>query len=312
MLAVESTSSLRPRRDFAADIAANKNKSAILLILLGAILVLLGAGFGAYIGSVELGVIGGLLIALIVGLVAYFDGARTILDLSGARKADPQRDQVVINVVDEMRIAGGLPMPEVYVIETDALNAFATGRDPQHAVVAVTTGLVNKLNREELQGVVGHEMSHIRTFDIRYMMLVAALVGAIVLLSDGMLRGGRFFGGRRSRGGGGGNAIFLILALVLAIIAPLFAALLQMAISRKREFMADAGGVELTRNPLALASALEKIDHHLIADPLPGANRGTQHLYIANPLHRFKWNASALMSTHPPMEERIARLRAMG
>lgn len=312
MTAPTAPQSVRSRRDFLAEIAANKNKSVVLLILLGAILAILGAGLGIYIGSIELGVLAGIVIAFIVGLVAYFDGAKTILSISGAHKADPERDQVLINVVDEMRIAAGLPMPEVYVMDTDALNAFATGRDPAHAAVAVTSGLVRRLNREELQGVIGHEMSHVRTFDIRYMMLAAALVGAVVLLSDALLRGRFFFGGRRSRSsGGGGNMVFLVIALLLAILAPLFAVFLQMAISRKREYMADAGSVELTRNPLALANALEKIDHHLIADPLPGANRGTQHLYIANPLHRYKWNASALMSTHPPMEDRIARLRAM-
>jgi heat shock protein HtpX len=167
------------------------------------------------------------------------------------------------------------------------------------------------LNREELQGVIGHEMSHIRNFDIRYMMLVAALVGAVVLLADGMRRGAWWGGGRIGRRMRGGGPILAIFAIVLIILAPIFALLLQMAISRKREFLADASSVELTRNPLALASALEKLETRAVTDPLPNANRATQHLFIVNPLRSFTMNASALLSTHPPTEARIRVLRAM-
>ena len=301
------------RKDFAKEIADNKIASVSLLIGLPLIIAVLGLAFDLWFGTQPMGLFGALLIAVILVIFSYYNGDREILSLSGAREAIPERDQQLINVVDEMRIAAGLPMPKVYVIDTDAANAFATGRDPEHASVAVTSGLVKTLNREELQGVIGHEMSHIRNFDIRYMMLVAALVGAIVLMADGMRRGMWYGGGRMGRRGRSSSAggLVMIVALVLAILAPIFALLLQMAISRKREFLADASSVELTRNPLALASALEKLELQAVLEPLPNANRATQHLFIVNPLRKFAMNASALMSTHPPTEARVKVLRGM-
>lgn len=299
------------RRDFAKVIADNKIGSVALMLGLPLIIALLGLAFDLFFGTAPMGLIGALVLSVILVIFSYYSGDREILAVSGAREADPERDQQLINLVDEMRIAAGMPMPKVYVMDTDAANAFATGRDPEHATVAVTSGLAKLLNREELQGVVAHEMSHVRNFDIRYMMLVAALVGAVVLLADGMRRGARSGGGRMGRRGRSAGGLLAIFAIVLIILAPIFALLLQMAISRKREFLADASGVELTRNPLALASALEKLEAHAVTNPLPNANRATQHLFIVNPLRSFKMNASALLSTHPSTEERIRVLRAM-
>ncbi len=299
------------RRDFAKEISDNKIASVSLLIALPIIIAMLGLAFDLWFGTGPMGLLGALVLAIILVTISYYNGDREILSLSGAREADMERDQQLINIVDEMRIAAGLPMPKVYVMDTDAANAFATGRDPQHASVAVTSGLMSTLNREELQGVIGHEMSHIRNFDIRYMMLVSALVGAVVLLADGMRRGAWYSGGRIGRRARNAGPFLAILAIVLVILAPIFALLLQMAISRKREFLADASSVELTRNPLALASALEKLDMKAVTEPLPNANRATQHLFIVNPLRSFKMNASALLSTHPATEARVRVLRAM-
>ena len=301
------------RKDFAKEIADNKIASVSLLIGLPLIIAMLGLAFDLWFDTQPFGVFGALILAVILVITSYYSGDREILTLSGAREAVPEHDQQLINVVDEMRIAAGLPMPKVYVMDTDAANAFATGRDPQHASVAVTSGLVKTLNREELQGVIGHEMSHVRNFDIRYTMLVAALVGSIVLLSDGFRRGMWYGGGRIGRRGRSSSAsgALAIVALILAILAPLIALFLQMAISRKREFLADASSVELTRNPLALASALEKLEMQAVLEPLPNANRATQHLFIVNPLRKFTMNASALLSTHPPTEARVKVLKAM-
>lgn len=299
------------RRDFAKVIADNKLGSLALMIGLPLIILLLGLVVDLWFGTAGMGVIGALILSIVLVFWAYYSGDREILSISGAREADAERDQQLINLVDEMRIAAGLPMPKVYVMDTDAANAFATGRDPEHATVAVTSGLAKLLNREEMQGVIAHEMSHVRNFDIRYMMLVAALVGAVVLLADGMRRGAWSGGGRMGRRGRSAGGLLAIFAIVLIILAPIFALLLQMAISRKREFLADATGVELTRNPLALASALEKLEAHSVTNPLPNANRATQHLFIVNPLRSFKMNASALLSTHPSTEERVRMLRAM-
>jgi heat shock protein HtpX len=208
-----------------------------------------------------------------------------------------------------MSLAAGIPMPKVYVIDDTAPNAFATGRDPQHASIAATTGLLEKMDREELQGVIGHEMSHVRNFDIRFALLVGVLVGSIALISDWFLRYTFWFGGgRRSnsdndRGGGGLAAILFIVALVLAVIAPIIGRIVQLAVSRRREELADVSSVDLTRNPVGLARALRTISD----DPevLEVANRATQHLYIVNPIKSFEQRSKSMWDTHPPIAERI-------
>jgi heat shock protein HtpX len=214
-------------------------------------------------------------------------------------------------VVQEMALAAGVPMPKVYVIEDSAPNAFATGRDPNHASVAITSGLLQKLDREELQGVLGHELSHVRNFDIRFGLLVAVLVGSIALLADMFLRFTWFGGGRsrNDRNGGGAAAIVFVLAIVLAILAPIFARLVQLAVSRQREYLADASSVELTRNPHGIERALAKIAAD--QDVLEVANRATAHLYFTNPIKKFEARASSIFSTHPPIVDRINRLRQL-
>lgn len=315
------------RRDFAAEIGSNQFKSAILLAVSIALLAAVGLSLGYWYHFPRVGVVLGLTLGAVLMIWSYFNGDSAILNLSCARMADAVQDRQIINLVDEMRIAAGIPMPKVMIIDTQAPNAFATGRDPEHATVAVTAGLVSMLNREELQGVIAHEMSHVRNFDTRYMMLVAAIVGAIIIISDTTTRSWWWGGGRRSRDSDrSGGGVIAILGLVLIVLAPIFATLLQMAVSRKREFLADASAVELTRNPGALASALEKIDRHIdrnalgsaleldgpfSRETLPGASKATQHLYIANPLKTFGMKSSALFSTHPPMEARVRLLRAM-
>lgn len=299
--------------NFRQQITANKRDSWLLMIILFLVLIALGFVIGyAYVGTTYgglglLGVFG--VVAIVWSLIGYYSGARIALAVSGAQEVTHDQAPQLWNVVEEMSVASGLPMPRVFLIDSDAPNAFATGRDPGHSAVAVTRGLLAKLNREELQGVIAHEMSHIRNYDIRFATLVGIMVGMIALVADMFLRWGFFFGGRR-RGGdsGGGNPIMFIIAIALAILAPLSAYLVQFAISRKREYLADASGVELTRNPIGLASALEKI----AADPTPlkTANRATAHLYISNPA-RATSERAGLFSTHPPIKERIARLRAM-
>jgi len=232
----------------------------------------------------------------------------------GPSAEDPKYIQLW-NVVEEMKIASGLPMPKVYVVPDEDPNAFATGRDPDHASIAVTKGLLYKLNREELQGVVAHEMSHIRNLDIRLMTTIAALVGAVVLLSDWAMRSMRY-GGGRSRGskkGGAGAIILLVVWIVAAILAPVLAQILAMAVSREREYLADASGAELTRNPAGLASALKKIE--MDALPTESIKRGAAHLCIADPLGRKmdlrEGFVADLFATHPPMPRRISKLMQM-
>src|SRR5215203_361281 len=221
----------------------------------------------------------------------------------------------LMNVVQEMAIAANVPMPKVYLIDDTAPNAFATGRDPKHASVAITVGLLQKLDREELQGVMAHELSHVRNFDIRFSLLVGVLVGSIALLADFFLRftfwGG---GGRRSRssndsGGGGIQIVVFVIAILLAVLAPIMARLVQMAVSRQREYLADASGVELTRNPVGLERALAKIT--LDTEPLEVANRATQHLYFENPIKAATGESTNLFSTHPAALDRINRLRQL-
>jgi heat shock protein HtpX len=287
--------------------------------LVVALLMALGFAIGAAFWGGSSGGIGLLGVfgvgAIIWSLVGYYSGDKMVIAVSGAHQVTHEDEPQLFNVVEEMTIAAGLPrVPSVYVIEEPAPNAFATGRDPQHASVAVTRGLIQMLDREELQGVIGHEMSHIRNYDIRFATLVGILVGMIALIADFFLRWSFFGGVGRRRGGGDSSdsagAIMLIVALVLAILAPLAAYSVQFAISRRREYLADASGVELTRNPLGLAKALTKIAAD--AEPLRHANRATAHLFIANPLKNKKTKeASGLFDTHPPIQKRIAVLLAM-
>jgi heat shock protein HtpX len=294
----------RGRRDFDTEQQANIRSSWILMILVVGLLALIGW----LAGMAWTGHPGGWMVGLAAGamasLFAVFGGDRAVLMASGAVAADREKFPQLHNIVEELCLASGLPKPRLYVIESPALNAFATGRDPDHASVAVTRGLLGALNRGELQGVLAHEMSHVRNFDIRFALVVGALVGSVALLSDAILRGSRGVQGRSRRGGP-----IVIVALLAAILAPFAAALVRMAISRRRELLADATAVELTRDPVGLASALRRIGGD--REPLAAANRATQHMYIANPFRDFGPDASALLSTHPPIETRIRILEAM-
>ena len=309
----------RDQGTFRERIARNRRNSLLLIAVFLAFITLFGYVIGfALLGDPTRALFGlalALVVGVIAGLISYFAGDKMVLAASRAREVAHDDAPVLFNVVEEMSIASGLPMPKVYIVDDTAPNAFATGRDPEHATVAVTSGLLEKLDRDELQGVIAHEMSHVANFDIRYSMLVGILVGTTVLISDFFLRGLWFGGGGRGggrRGGdGGGQAqiIMLLVAIVLAILAPLFARLLQLSISRQREFLADATAVRLTRNPKGLADALQKISGD--REVLEVANRATAHLYIVNPIKRFEKRSKGLFSTHPPIEERIQILRAI-
>lgn len=243
----------------------------------------------------------------IITYVSYYYSDKLVLKMSKAKAVGKKDYPELYRVVENLKIASGIPMPKVYVINDKALNAFATGRDPKHAAIAVTEGLLHSLKKVELEGVIAHELSHVRNYDTRFMSVVAIIVGSLALLSDIFIRILIFGGGRdRSKGSG----IFIIIGLVAAILAPIAAMLLQLSISRKREFLADADGALLTRYPEGLALALEKISHSSI---LKQANHATAHLYISNPLKKSKKGSwlQNLYSTHPPAAERIRILRSM-
>jgi heat shock protein HtpX len=305
------------RSSFYAQISANKRNSFLLALGVIALFAVLGFTIGyAIVGSPE-GAVGVMGLALGVGAIsgvgAFFSGDKLVLAVSGAREVDETSAPQLLNVVQELAIAANVPMPKVYIIDDSAPNAFATGRDPQHASLAITTGLLEKLDREELQGVIGHEMSHVRNFDIRFSLIVGVLVGSVALLSDFFLRWTWFGGGgRRSRdrdGGGGLQAVMLIVAIVLAILAPIAARFVQLAVSRQREYLADASSVEITRNPYGIERALAKIASD--QEVLEVANRATQHLYFTNPIKKFEERSSSLFSTHPAIVDRINRLREL-
>src|SRR5437773_3091075 len=297
------------------EIAGNRWRTWLLVGLFVAIVALLGY----VLGEVWFGGNGGLFvlpfalaIASISGLTSYFAGDKIVLGMSQAHEVSEQQEPELHHVVEELAIGAGIPKPKIYVIEDSAPNAFATGRDPKHSSVAVTRGLLTKLDRTELQGVLAHELSHVRNFDIRLMLIVAVLLGMAALLSDWIFRS-MFWGGRgrdRDRGGGGAGAILIVVALVLAILTPIIAQLIQLAVSRQREYMADASGALLTRYPAGLANALRKIAAD--SEPLEVANKATAPLYIANPLHDAPTFLDGLFNTHPPIAERIKRLEAMG
>lgn len=252
-------------------------------------------------------------IALAVGIMMYYFSPAAVLAISGAHEVTKEEEPELYRVVENLSIGSGLPMPRVWVIEDGAPNAFATGRDPGQAHVAATRGLLEKLEKRELEAVMAHEMSHIGNLDIRLMTVVAVVVGLVALVADLMLRFTWYgAGGRRSnrgKGGGGIGAIILVIAIVFLILSPIIAGLMRMALSRQREYLADASGALLCRNPDALADALEKIAAD--PDPLEVANKATAHLYIAEPLQGHESSLNSLFATHPPVEERIRILRAM-
>ncbi len=300
---------------FYREIDRNRRRSWLLIVVVIVLLGVLGGAIGYATGFGWGGVVAAVVLASAMSAGSWFAGDALVMATSGAKEIDraqpPDRYQQLLNVVEEMRLAGGLPPPRVWVIDDSAPNAFATGRDPRHASVAVTTGLLDKLDREQLQGVIGHEMSHIGNLDIRFTLLVGVLVGSIALLADWFLRftfwgGGRRGGNDRGGGGGGAAALIFVLAIVLAVVAPLIGRIVQAAVSRTRESMADATAVELTRNPIGLARALRTISDD--REVLEVANRATQHLYIVNPIKSFEERAKSLWDTHPPIGERIRAL----
>jgi heat shock protein HtpX len=301
-------------------VAANKRNSIFLVVLFVLFICVLGGALGwalfgdwrAAVPSIVLA----LVVSTVMALIGYYSGPSAVLAMSGAKPIAKEDDPQLYNIVEELSIASGLPIPKLYVIDTPAMNAFATGRDPQHAAVAVTRGLRERLGRDELQGVLAHELSHVKNFDIRFMTLMAVLVGTVVLLADIGLRslfwGGR--GRRRSSGRGGGPIMIVILlvAILLAIIAPVLATLIQLASSRQREFLADASAARMTRYPEGLARALEALAAD--TEPMPEASRATAHLFIIQPMMASgrRRTTSSIWSSHPDIEERVARLRSIG
>lgn len=287
-------------------ITSNKRKSVLLIAVFVAIVLLLGWFIGEYTGYGYGSLVFAVIVSFAMALGSYYAGDKMALSVSGAKGPIKKEDNpYVYRLVENLAITAGVPMPKVYIIADSAPNAFATGRDPQHASIAVTTGIMERLENEELEGVIAHELSHIKNFDIRLMTVVVVLVGIISIFAQWFFRF-RFIGSgdREDRGAG---PIIAILGLLMIIISPIIAQLIQLAISRKREFLADASGALLTRYPEGLARALEKISAYTA--PMKSANSGTAHLFISNPFGRK--NISNLFSTHPPIEERVMALRQM-
>ena len=292
------------KTDFYTEIRNNNFKTYLLLFFFFIFVILIAialkhifafSGFGILFFAV--------VIAIIYALVGYYKGDKIVLSTSKAKPADEQKFMHLHNVVEGLAIAAGIPKPKVYIIQDDSPNAFATGRDPEHASVVVTTGLLKIMNREELEGVIGHELSHVRNRDIRVMTIVTVLFGLIAMASDIALRSLFWGGGNRE----GNNQLMLIIAVVFVVLAPIVAMMIQMAISRKREFLADASSAQLTRYPQGLANALKKISQ--TTKPVAVATKGTAHMYIANPLRGRQF--SKLFDTHPPIQKRIAKLESM-
>jgi heat shock protein HtpX len=287
---------------FFDEISANKRNSVILMAVMFVIFLMMISAISYIFDAGICGPVLGFIVLLVYAVTAFYSGDKIILKMTGAKEVKREDQPFLFNVVEGLALASQIPMPKVYVIEDQAPNAFATGRDPEHASVAVTTGLLKMMKREELEGVIAHEISHVANFDIRFMMIAIVFVGAIALLGDFVWRMLFYGGGRRSKGGGG----LVLIGLVFVILAPIFAQLVRFAISRQREFLADANGARLTRYPEGLASALEKIKS---ADlPTKAANDTTASLFFSNP---FPHKIGFLGSTHPPMDKRIGRLRKM-
>lgn len=298
-----------------SQISSNKLKSYLLMLvfilLFGGVAYVIGRTFG--FGLSFVGIM--LIISGAMSFTSYYYSDKIVLSMSGAKQIKKKDNPYLYNMVENLSIASGLPMPRVYVVNDPAPNAFATGRDPKHAAVAATTGIIERLENEELEGVIGHELSHVKNFDTRLMGIVSILAGSIAILSDFFLRS-LFWGniGGRDNNRSNGNGYMMIFALIAAILAPIAAMLIQFSISRKREFLADADGALLTRYPEGLASALEKISQD--RNVLKSASNATAHLYFENPFKtdsgkKTKSFLAGLFSTHPPVAERVKALRSM-
>ena len=298
------------RISFYDEIESNKRKSIFLITIVLAMIIF----FGYLIGLFFIGVAPGIILAVIAGiiytLIGYYAGARLILKTSQAMPATKQMNPFLWNTVEGLSIAAGIPMPQVYIVNDTAINAFATGRDYNHASVTVTQGALDKLNRQELEGVIGHELSHIKNYDIKVMMLTTVLVGFLVLLSDFFLRAFLYGGRRNDKEGAKVPPLFIIIGLAFALLTPLIAQLMKLAVSRKREYLADANGALLTRYPPGLANALKKIRDD--KEPLvEAANKATASLWIENPMKNKRVWLSTLFNTHPDINERIKKLDNM-
>lgn len=292
-------------------IASNKLRSTALILVFVLLVALIGYVFGQATDWGYLGLAAALVVAFVMAWGSYWFSDRIVLSMSRARPVDRNTEPYLVNLVEGLAIAAGVPVPRAYVIDDPAPNAFATGRNPENAAIAVTSGLVQMMNRQELEGVVAHELSHIKNYDTLLQTLAAVLAGSVTLISEWMLRSFWWGGGRRRDNEGGQlGAIMLVVALVLAVLSPLAASLIQLAISRRREYLADASAAMLTRYPPGLASALRKIG--VDQNQLRTANKATESLYIVNPLKAQRAGGmNALFNTHPPLEDRIARLEAM-
>ena len=296
-------------------IAANKRKTFVLIFGFVILLGLVGAAFNYLLSGGVVGIVIVAVIVIVSSTVSYLNSDKAALAISHAKPADPHEYARLYNLVEGLCIASGLPKPRLYIIEDEAPNAFATGRNPKHAAVAVTTGLLEKMNRVELEAVLAHELSHIRNYDILVMTLTVTMVGIIALLSDFFLRF-MFFGGGRDDDNSGNNPlaiVFMIVGFVLLIFAPIIAYIMQSAVSRKREFLADASGVQLTRYPPGLISALEKLKGDTTV--IHSASKATAHLWIEEPLEKETRKGqnrlNHLFDTHPPLDDRIKALQAM-
>jgi heat shock protein HtpX len=289
------------------EVRRNKFRSYLLIFFFIILIATLGTIIGYFYGNLYFGLGLAILFAIIYTIIVFFSGDKMILGLSSAKPVTKKEYPHLYHTVEGLALAANIPTPKSYVIEDKAMNAFATGRDPKNSAIVVTTGLLENMNRQELEGVIAHEMSHIKNYDIRTMMLAVVLVGIIALLSHFLLRSFLWGGGNRSRDRGQLQIILVVVGLVLAILTPLIAQLVKLAISRRREYMADASGAILTRYPPGLASALKKIEND--SHQLKSASGATAHLYISNPIKKSSF--SSLFSTHPPINERIKRLESM-
>ncbi|MFH1838349.1 MAG: M48 family metallopeptidase [Candidatus Kuenenbacteria bacterium] len=291
-------------------ITSNKRKSILIMTLFVIIILALGWIFGKITGYGYEGLIFAIVISISMSLLSYFQGDKIALWTAGAIAIEKKDNPYVYRMIENLCITAGLPLPKIYIIPDSSPNAFACGRDPKHASIALTTGIIEALENEELEGVIAHELAHIKNYDILLMTITIVLIGIIMLLSDWLLRHFLWFRNNNNDNKGGQlGLILLIVGIILAILSPIIAELIKLAVSRKREFLADASGALLTRYPEGLARALEKIS--LYKQPLQKANHATAHLYFANPFKEKKNFLSKLFSTHPPIEDRIKNLREM-